>query len=199
MLKDYFKRKSKFSIALDVVIGIAILLILIPGTRKGTLAFILKPTLFLHQPGVNSTKKPVAMETWNWQLEDMKGDQVSLSDYKGKVVFINLWATWCPPCIAELPDLQKLYNNYNDKVVFMFVSNEETEKIKSFLTKRGLNISAFSPLTQYPGDFETNSIPTTFVLNREGEIVISHKGLAKWNSRRIRGILDALTGNKKEI
>ena len=192
MLKNYFRKKTKFAIAIDIVIGIVLLLLLIPGTRKDMVALMLKPTLFFHQPKVNSEKPTLKADTYNWQLKDMTGEKISFNKLSGKVVFINIWATWCPPCIAELPDLQKLYNDYGDKVEFLFISNENTEVIKAFLDNKDFTIPAYIPLTQYPSDFETSSIPTTFVINTNGEIVINKAGLAKWNSKRIRGVLDAL-------
>ncbi len=192
MLKNYFKKKSKFSIAIDIVIGIMLLLLLIPATRKDMAGLMLKPTLFLHQPKVNSVKPKLNNEVYAWQLKDMYGKHLTYSQFANKVVFINLWATWCPPCIAELPDLQKLYNDYGDKVEFLFVSNENIKVISEFLQKKKYTLPAYTPISEYPVDFETRSIPTSFVINKDGEIVISKKGVAKWNSKRIRGVLDVL-------
>jgi len=192
MLKEYFKKKSKFALGIDIAIGIMIIFLIIPATRKDMGALILKPTLFIHQPIINKVKPALSPETFSWQLKDMTGEVIRLSDYSGKVVFVNLWATWCPPCIAEMPNLQKLYNDYGDKVVFLFVSNEQIEVIQAFLEKKELTLPAYVPATEYPKDFETRSIPTTFIINKKGEIVIGRKGVAQWNSKRIRGVLDAL-------
>ncbi len=192
MLKNYFKKKSKFSIAIDIVIGIMLLLLLIPATRKDMAGLMLKPTLFLHQPKVNSVKPKLLNETYAWQLQDITGKHFTFSEFANKVVFINLWATWCPPCIAEMPDLQKLYNDYGDRVEFLFVSNEDVGVISKFLEKKEYTLPAYMPLSKYPDDFETRSIPTSFVINKNGEIVIAKKGVAKWNSKRIRGVLDIL-------
>ena len=196
MLKNYFKKKSKFAIAVDTFIVVMLILLVIPATRKNTAALIIKSTLIVHQPKVNKEKSQLNLETYNWQLQDLQGNTIPFEEFKNKVVFINLWATWCPPCIAELPDLQKLYNEYGDKVVFLFISNENPDKISAFLQKRGFNIPAYIPLSQYPADFETNSIPTSFLIDKKGEIVIGKKGVAKWNSKRIKGVLDALVDTK---
>ena len=192
MLKEYFKKKSKLSIVIDVAIGIMLLLLLIPGTRKDMAALILRPAIYIHQPKVKANKVKLKENTYNWKLQNVDGIVFTLHDFKDKVVFINLWATHCPPCIAEMPDLQKLYNDYGSKVEFLFVSNEEAEKVNRFMTKKKLSLPTYKPLSQYPDDFETSSIPTTFVVNKEGEIVIHKVGLAKWNSQRIRKVLDAL-------
>lgn len=192
MLKNYFKKKSKFSIAIDVLIGVMLILLLIPATRKNTLAFMIRVTLPIHQPRVDKDKAELKPETYDWQLQDMTGERISFSKFTDKVVFINLWATWCGPCIAEMPDLQKLYNDYGDRVEFLFISNEPIIDINTFLDGQDFTIPAYTPISQYPVDFETNSIPTSYLINKKGEIVIAKKGVAKWNSKRIRGVLDIL-------
>lgn len=191
-IKNYFKKKSKLSIAIDIAIAIMLILLLIPGTRKDMAALILKPTLFLHQPHVKSNKVQLDDEALNWKLQGADGITFSLNDFEDQVVFINLWATWCPPCIAEMSDLQKLYNAYGDKVQFMFISNENYLVLEDFIANKGYNIPVFTPLTEYPEKLQTNSIPTTFVINKKGEIVIHKAGVAKWNSKRVRNILDIL-------
>lgn len=192
MLKNYFKKKSKLSIAIDVVIVIMLIFLLIPATRKQTAALILKPTLFLHQPRLMKDKVPLSAQAQQWQLQRADGTPVVFSDLEGKVVFVNFWATWCPPCIAEMPQLQKLYNDYGNQVEFLFISNEKSGTINAFMKEQGFTLPAYIPVTQYPNDFETSSIPTTFIINKKGEIVIEKKGVAQWNSTWIRGILDAL-------
>jgi thiol-disulfide isomerase/thioredoxin len=195
LLKNYFKKKSKFSIAIDVAIGIMLIFLLIPATRKQTAALILKPTLFLHQPRVIKDKLPLSQMAKHWQLKSTSGATVSLHEFEGKVIFINLWATWCPPCIAEMPQLQKLYNDYGDKIEFLFVSNENPGTMQNFLDSKNYTLPAYYPISDYPDDFDTSSIPATFIVNAKGEIVISKKGVAQWNSSRMRKILDALIAN----
>lgn len=192
MLKKYFKRKSKLSIVIDVLIGIMLILLLIPATRKDMAALILKPTIYIHQPKVKANKTKLNESTYNWKLQNSDGITFTIGDFKDKVVFINLWATHCPPCIAEMPDLQNLYNDYGSKVEFLFITNEDSDKVNQFMAKKELSLPIYKPLTQYPDDFETSSIPTTFVINKDGEIVIHKVGLAKWNSKRIRNVLDVL-------
>jgi len=192
MLKNYFKKKSKFAIAVDIFIVVMLILLVIPATRKNTAALIIKSTLIVHQPKINKEKPQLNTETYNWQLQDLQGNTILFENLKNKVVFINLWATWCPPCIAELPDLQKLYNQYGDKVTFLFISNEDPAVISAFLEKRDFDIPAYIPVSQYPADFETNSIPTSFLIDKKGKIVIDKKGVAKWNSKRIKSVLDVL-------
>lgn len=192
MIKKYFKRKSKLAIAIDILIFVMLIFIAIPSTRKNTLAFILKPTMYFHQPKVIKNKTKLESETYLWKLQNQDGIVFSLNDFKDKVVFINLWATWCPPCIAEMPDLQKLYGDYGDKVEFLFVSNEQTDEVHKFMVKNNYTLPYYKPVTQYPDQLLAKSIPTTYVINKKGEITIYKAGLAKWNSQRIRKVLDVL-------
>ncbi len=192
MLKNYFKKKSKLSIGIDILIGLMLILLLIPATRKDMAAFILKPTLFIHQPKVLSEKVKLSEEAFNWELKTIDGEEVRFSDFQEKVVFINLWATWCPPCIAEMPDMQRLYNDYSDKIDFLFISNEDSKPVNQFLNKKGYTFPVYTPLSSYPANFEANSLPTTFIISKKGEIVVHRVGVAQWNSGRMRTILDAL-------
>ncbi len=75
------------------------------------------------------------LSTYQWQLLDSNGNTVSLAEYKGKIIFVNFWATWCPPCIAEMPSMNKLYADYQMKVVFLFVTTDSFEKANAFLVK----------------------------------------------------------------
>jgi len=110
----------------------------------------------------------------DWQLPGLDGKTVKLSDFKGKVVVLNFWATWCPPCRKEIPDLIALHKKHGNDLVVVGVSLDENgpAAVKSFVAKNGIN---------YPvvmGDQRTASayggitaIPTTFVIDREGRIV----------------------------
>ncbi|MBI9066607.1 MAG: TlpA family protein disulfide reductase [Salinivirgaceae bacterium] len=192
MFKNYLKKKSKIGLAVDAAIVILFILLLIPATRKEVAALILKPTLFIHQPKVNNNKPIISDNAYDWKLQNLAGEKIKLSTFENNVLIINLWATWCPPCIAEMPDLQRLYNDYGDKVSFLFVSNESDATIKEFIDKKGYTFPVYTPLTQYPNDFETNTIPTTYIISKKGELVINKTGVAQWNSKRIRQILDVL-------
>lgn len=191
-IKNYINKKTKLSLVIDLLIIIMVIFLLIPATRKDMAALILKPTLYFHQPKIAKEKIPLSESTYQWKLKSTSGNELKLSQLKGKVIFINYWATWCPPCIAEMPQLQKLYNDFGNQVVFLFVSNEEIPIVSSFLNKKGYSLPVFVPLTEYPSELSANSIPTTFIISKKGELVLIKSGVAQWNSRRVRLILKAL-------
>jgi peroxiredoxin len=117
-----------------------------------------------------------------WQLNDPDGQTVKLSDFKGKVVILDFWATWCPPCRAEIPGfiaLQKQYAAQGLTVVGVSLDTAGAAVVKSFMKKLGMNypvvIGDEKIADQYGG---ISAIPTTFVLDRDGNIVSSHQGFA---------------------
>jgi thiol-disulfide isomerase/thioredoxin len=128
----------------------------------------------------------------NWQLVDNNGNAVSLKQYKGKLVFVNFWATWCPPCIAEMPSMQKLYDDYQDKIVFLFVTTDPFEKANAFLVKENLNLPIYHSMTNPPLELESSTIPATYLIDKHGNIVVAKIGTADWNSESFRKNLDEL-------
>jgi len=125
-----------------------------------------------------------------WELVSNSGERLSLSQVQDSVIFLNFWATWCPPCIAEMPSIQRLYDEYGNRVAFILVSQESPQTVASFLGKNGYSLPTHSSLNQAPEIFSHRSIPTTFIISRSGEIVMNHKGATKWDGKKIKGILE---------
>jgi peroxiredoxin len=116
----------------------------------------------------------------DWKLQDLNGKTVQLSDFKGKVVVLDFWATWCPPCRAEIPDFIALQNQYKDKgLVVIGVSLDQggTGVVSTFAKAQGMNypivLGTDDVAAQY-GDIQ--AIPTTFVIDRSGKVVAKHEG-----------------------
>ena len=109
-----------------------------------------------------------------------------------KVVFISFWATWCAPCIAEMPSMLELYTDYKDRVEFVFVTNEDWQTVSEFYTKKGFDFPTYNQLTNTPKELENSSIPTTFILDKNKKIVVDKRGPANWNSSATRQIIDNL-------
>ncbi len=138
------------------------------------------------EEGSTASEKKNVTPAFDFTLTDQYGNKHKLSDYKGKVVFLNFWATWCPPCKKEMPDIEELYNKYNlnqNEVVFLGVANPksveypsnqdvEKEEIKSFLKD---NKYTFPTLFDETGEvfrnYNISAFPTTFMIDKEGNIV----------------------------
>ena len=129
-------------------------------------------------------------------LADLNGLPVgTLSEFRGKVVFLNIWATWCPPCVAEMPDLQRLYDRVqNEHLVYIFLSSDEDpETVRHFMGKRDLKLPVYFPASPLPYSLRTRVIPSTFIIDHEGRIVMQKEGMAKYNTRSFRSALKELT------
>ncbi len=130
----------------------------------------------------------------DFELVDLKGNKLSLEELKGKIVFINFWASWCPPCVAEMPDINQLYNDYQGKdIAFILVNlDSDKEKMAKFLARKDFDFATYVPLSLVPNQLKSQSIPATFVLNREGQIILEHFGMASYDSDDFRFWLDEL-------
>lgn len=185
--------RSPWKIGTDAIFWVLIILLLIPDTRAGFLTVVSKVRTAVFQ----SDLKPVNGALLNgeansWSLVDLDGKHAELGDFAGEVILLNFWATWCPPCRAEMPSLEKLYQDYGTKVRFLLVSNEDPEPLTAFMEQKKYSFPVWLNLSAPPPALKTNSIPTTFIMNKEGRIVFSKSGAFDWNSKKVRDFLDRL-------
>lgn len=129
---------------------------------------------------------------FDFALQTLDGEMVKLSDFKGKVIFLNIWATWCPPCIAEMPGIQSLYDKTDDEnIVFVMLSMDDSiEKPKKFIEKKSYTFPVYMPASRVPDVFRSPSIPTTFVISADGKIVAKKVGMAKYDTKAFRNFLN---------
>ena len=128
-------------------------------------------------------------------FQDLEGNEFSLRDFEDKVLFINYWATWCNPCLAEMPSMAELYNQYkeNNNIVFLYLSKEDADTIIDYIPKdESLGQLPIYKVVTDDDLFSTRGIPTTFIINRNGEIVIKDVGSAVWNHQSVVDYLDNL-------
>lgn len=114
--------------------------------------------------------------------EDLEGNPIALSDYKGKRVLLNYWATWCRPCIEEMPALLKLQGSLaQENYVFLFASDQSVKQIKDFKIARGFDFKYI----KYNGIYveqQINALPVTLIYNEAGEQVSRFDGGMQWDS-----------------
>ena len=117
---------------------------------------------------------------------------VAFSDLKGKVLFVNNWASWCPPCIAEMPSIMELKRKLEGAdIEFVMVSfDEDRNKAEAFMNKRKYDFKIYFPGQQYP--FVTSSIPATFIVDKTGKTVMEHTGMTDYSNDEIVSQLKAL-------
>lgn len=174
----------------NILFTVFIILLVIPQTRMPIQVGVNR--LLSFSPSEISEAKREHLETYAWNLRNDLGESESFEEARGKVVVLNFWATWCAPCIAEMPSFQNVYNDYGEKVAFYFVSSEDTETLDSFLAKHNYELPIYQPLTHTPEQLQDRSLPTTFVISKSGELIIKKTGVADWNAGSFRNLLDEL-------
>ena len=176
----------------NIVFGLIIVLLIIPASRQ-FIQIQLHKGLALFSPSIETQSNREQITNYNWNLVDLNGSVYNFRQAENKIVLVSFWATWCPPCIAELPSMQKLYEAYSDRIEFVFVSNEKSETIKAFMDKNGYNFKVYTPLeAPIINQFNVSSIPHTFLIDQKGAIVIDKNGAANWNSDAVKEAIDKL-------
>jgi len=178
--------------------GITVLLVvilLVPSWRL-TLASLVQSAVLktgLLKPKVEATGVTLGAADYQVTLEAANGQLLSLDEWQGQTLFLNFWATWCAPCLAEMPDLEALYQELNQhpNLKFAFISTDKDwEKAKSFMTRKGYEM----PLYRVVGGsalFNVSTLPTTMVINNAGELVVNRQGMAQYHSQEFMKFLKA--------
>lgn len=200
--KSFLKYSIKISGAILIIIGIMTL----SGFNLNILAAGQQPQnanadYIAKAEDPAKEAKEEKLPAYDFELKDQYGNTHKLSDYKGKVVFLNFWATWCPPCREEMPHIEEIYKEYgynkNDVVILGAASpataenpspqDESEEKIKAFLTKNNYTFPVvFDVKGEIFRNYYINAFPTTFMIDREGNIMgYVAGGLSKENMKKI--------------
>jgi thiol-disulfide isomerase/thioredoxin len=183
------KPKLNFSNVLSVII---IIVLIIPQTRK-PIQIAVNKVMALISPHVETRSERRKISDFNYKLESLDAKPYNLTQSEYKVTIVSFWATWCPPCIAELPSLNNLYKDYKDKVEFVFISNEKPSVLKNFLKENEYNFPVYIPVGEAQDIyFKPRTIPRTLLIDRNSRVVIIQESARNWNSDKIRGILDKL-------
>lgn len=126
---------------------------------------------------------------YDFQIKDLNGNRLDFAQFKNKVVFLNLWATWCGPCRAEMPTIQKLYEKMEDdpNVVFVMLSidkDKDLPKVIKYLKDKDYTFNGYMPSGYLTEQLNVRSIPTTFVISKEGKIITKEVGTTNFNTNR---------------
>jgi len=125
------------------------------------------------------TNTACAEQATNFELKDLSGKTVSLEELKGKVVFVDFWATWCPPCRASIPAVEALYEKYkdNDDVCFIGINlSEDKETVSKFVKREGIQYLVLLSNNKVITDYKIRSIPAFFIIDKEGNIANKYLG-----------------------
>ncbi len=183
------RKKPKLS---SLIFAVFLVLLIVPQTRTPIQVAVNKLKLLVWSPSELDAEDQTQLEPFSYQLTDLKGTPKTIEIGTGKVTFISYWATWCPPCIAELPSIQKMYDDYGDQVDFLLITHEDPRVVGRFLEKKAYHLPVFIPRMAPPEKLVDRSIPTNYLIDKNGKIIIKETGAANWDSKKVRSILESL-------
>ncbi|MCU0449305.1 MAG: TlpA family protein disulfide reductase [Bernardetiaceae bacterium] len=150
----------------------------------------------LVRPNLDPPAPGLALASYELPLRSLAtGERVDFGQFRGKVVFLNFWATWCPPCVAEMPGIQALYDRgLSRQLAFVLVATgDEAEKVKRFIARKGYTVPVYLLDGPLPPAYASRVVPTTFVLSPTGQVMARHEGLADYDTEAFRNFLLGLT------
>ncbi|WP_339337775.1 MULTISPECIES: TlpA family protein disulfide reductase [unclassified Croceitalea] len=149
--------------------------------------------IFSFSPEIVEIADRKKISDYSWRLKDAEWNFFNFEKSKGKVIFINFWASWRLPSEAELKSIQALYDDYKDKVDFYIITNENRPPVEEFMAKNKFHF----PVTYLIiGDKSSVKVPEkppySYIIDKEGTVVVEKDGIADWNTSRVRALLDDL-------
>ncbi len=181
------------------ILGALIVIALLQATGlMGSVSYYAQSALLktgVRNANAKPLKNPEAFD-YNFKLRTASGERVSFEQYKGKVVFLNLWATWCGPCRAEMPTIQTLYEKMDTtgvEFVILSVDRDSDEpKIAKYLNQYQYTFPVYRPSGTLTSQLDVPGIPTTFIINKEGKIIAKEVGATNFDTPKFRKFLLSL-------
>ena len=136
-------------------------------------------------------------------LVDLAGNTISLSEFAGRLVLINLWATWCEPCLREMPSLERMQSRLGDKITVVAISQDRGggKTVEPFINKLGLKSfkTYLDPKSDAGRAFKVAGLPTSILIDRDGKVLGRVEGAAEWDSPKLLGVLKSFLGGDEAI
>lgn len=187
-------KKITVSNIISILIIAAMLLVIFNPNAKGYLIRgLMSIGFFQPDPSGYAQQHNKELNLPDLNFKSADGTNTSLSVLKPKVVFINYWATWCPPCIAEMPRVNALYQKFKDspKVAFILVDvDNDLPKAKAFMLKNGYALPLYTQLSNVPDSLMNGTIPTTLVFGKDGSLLYKHAGAADYSSAKFEAFIN---------
>jgi len=130
---------------------------------------------------------------YDWEAYDVAGEEFDMDSTRGKAVFLNIWATYCPPCVKEMPAIQRLYGMVGgeDGIAFVVIAQDSPNGVREFVEERGLTMPIYTT-PAIPRELYPQAIPTTYIVAPDGRVVFRHVGAAGWDDPRVAQFLREL-------
>jgi thiol-disulfide isomerase/thioredoxin len=139
---------------------------------------------------------------YNFKIKDLNGNVIDFKTFKGKTLFLNVWATWCGPCRIEMPSIQKLYDKINkEEIIFIMLAVDDRksfDKVVNFVKEKEYTFPVYVPHEFLPEQLMVKTIPTTFVVNTQGKIATHETGAANYDTEEFKTFLEGLVVQPKE-
>jgi thiol-disulfide isomerase/thioredoxin len=175
--------------------AVIILLLFNPGAKGWVLKQLMTAGLFKAAIEKDALAAGARGDAVSFDFRDENGNIQSVSSLKGRVVLVNFWASWCPPCVAEMPSLNELYQELkgDSRFVFLFINKDDDRaRAKQFLKANGFALPLLTTAGDVPAEIYTGTLPTTVILNKEGAVVLQHQGLANYYTKEFKKQLKEL-------
>lgn len=186
-----FLRNNGFSL----LMGFALIILIVSPDAK---LFVLRQMMLtgLFNASIDKDASDTVAGTHvDFSFEDENGNIQNTASLRNKVVFVNFWASWCPPCRAEFPSIEKLYSEFKDHPdVFFLMINEDSDPstAKTYLNKEKYSVPLYRSVGSVPKEVYSGSLPTTVVLDKKGKVRLHHTGFANYSSAGFLKQIDEL-------
>ncbi|MEM9000561.1 MAG: TlpA disulfide reductase family protein [Bacteroidota bacterium] len=147
---------------------------------------------FSFSPPVIEETKRTQIADYDWKLKDMDWAFFNFERSRGKVIFINLWASWKLPSEAELMGIQGLYDRYKEKMDFYIITNENRPPVEAFMKKHKFTFPVTYLIIGEKMPVDTQKVPASYLIDKDGYIVVDKKGISDWNTSKVHELLDSL-------
>lgn len=166
--------------------GFVLLMLFSTSSRSWVLRQVMHTGIF--NARVKEAKPmPEGVSAYNFKFQDENGQIIDLESLKGKVIFINFWASWCPPCIAEFPAIEEFRHQFKDDPdIYIMMINEDSKPnaAENFLTKNEYSTPIHKLVTRAPTDLYAGKLPTTVLLDKNGRIRMHKEGVGNYNTKK---------------
>lgn len=193
MKRDWKKHISTIIFAVFVLV-----ILFVPAAKAKLIQGLMEIGLF--KPDLAEDKKAINADLSAIKFKDVNGNVLNLADLKGKIIFLNFWATWCPPCLAEMPSINKFYEQYkNDpEVVFLMIdADSDFAKAQNYLNRKNYKFKVYTFASDIPKNIFAGSLPTTIVFDKKGRIAMNGVGAANYASKEFLTFIQKLKDLKE--
>lgn len=191
-LRKYFSASNIIFIVLMVLVVVTWIN---PAAKVELIRGLMAVGAFKPDPDDYARNHKVVESLPDYNYRDTSGNIIALSGLKNKVVFANYWATWCPPCLAEMPSMNKLYMRFknNPNIVFIMVDTDnDLPRSIAYMKANHYSLPLYTAVDKFPDALLDGTIPTTLIFGKDGKLKYKHTGAADYNSSNFEEFLEKL-------